>query len=65
VANTQSYASPVVTLALGWLLLSSPVSPAALAAAELTLAGVALIVTTSSRRRPLPVPEPPGEHQVA
>jgi drug/metabolite transporter (DMT)-like permease len=72
VANTQSYASPVVTLALGWLLLGSPVSPAALAAATATLAGVALIVTTGSRRRPEPVrpapdpdPDPPAEHQVA
>lgn len=56
VANSQAYASPVVALALGWLLLGSPVRPATLAAAVVILAGVALIVTTTSRRS-----RPPAE----
>ncbi len=50
VANTQSYVSPVVTLALGWLLLAEPVGPRMLAAAAVTLASVALIVTANGRR---------------
>ena len=50
VANTQSYVSPVVTLFLGWLLLSEPVGPRTLAAAGVTLASVALIVTANGRR---------------
>src|SRR5262249_26374165 len=50
VANSMSYASPVVALALGWLLLGSPVGPMTLAAAAVILVGVALIVTTSGRR---------------
>jgi drug/metabolite transporter (DMT)-like permease len=50
VANTQSYVSPVVTLLLGWLLLSEPVSPRTVVAAGVILASVALIVTANSRR---------------
>jgi drug/metabolite transporter (DMT)-like permease len=50
VANTQSYVSPVVTLLLGWLLLREPVGPRTLAAAAVTLASVALIVTANGRR---------------
>lgn len=49
VANAQAYTSPVVALALSWLLLGSPVGPATLVAAGAILAGVALIVTTSGR----------------
>jgi drug/metabolite transporter (DMT)-like permease len=50
VANTNAYVSPVVTLFLGWLLLSEPVGPRTLAAAAVTLASVALIVTANGRR---------------
>jgi len=50
VANTQAYVSPVVTLFLGWLLLSEPVGPRTLAAAAVTLSSVALIVTANGRR---------------
>src|SRR5438105_6772262 len=50
VANTQSYVSPVVTLLLGWLLLSEPFGPRTLVAAAVTLASVALIVTANGRR---------------
>jgi drug/metabolite transporter (DMT)-like permease len=50
VANTQAYVSPVVTLFLGWLLLSEAVVPRTLAAAGVTLASVALIVTANGRR---------------
>jgi drug/metabolite transporter (DMT)-like permease len=50
VANTQSYVSPLVTLFLGWLLLSEPVGPRTLIAAAVTLASVALIVTANGRR---------------
>ena|SRR5438132_1890451 len=63
VANTQSYVSPVVTLFLGWLVLSEPVGPRTLVAACVTLASVALIVTANGRRtarrdvRELPVSE--------
>jgi drug/metabolite transporter (DMT)-like permease len=52
VANTQAYVSPVVALALGWLLLGSPVTPLTAVAAAVILASVALIVTTSSRPAP-------------
>jgi drug/metabolite transporter (DMT)-like permease len=50
VANTQSYVSPVVTLVLGWLVLSEPVGPRTLVAASVILASVALVVTANGRR---------------
>ena len=50
VANTQAYVSPVVTLLLGWLLLGDAVGQRTLAAAAVTLASVALIVTANGRR---------------
>jgi drug/metabolite transporter (DMT)-like permease len=56
VANSQAYVSPLVALGLGWLLLGAPVGPATLAAAALILAGVALMVSMSGRRR-RPSPE--------
>ncbi|HXM54740.1 MAG TPA: EamA family transporter, partial [Candidatus Dormibacteraeota bacterium] len=56
VANSQAYVSPLVALALGWLLLGTPIGAATLAAAAVILAGVALMVTMSGRR-PGPAPQ--------
>lgn len=44
VANTVSYAAPVVALTLGWLLLGQQVTPRTLAGVAVILVGVGLIV---------------------
>lgn len=50
-ANTFTYVAPVLTLALGALLLGEPLTPAKAAAAAVTLVGVALIVSGGEGER--------------
>jgi drug/metabolite transporter (DMT)-like permease len=48
-ASTYAYVNPVVAVALGWAVLSEPVSARSLVAGAVILAGVALIVQGSRR----------------
>jgi drug/metabolite transporter (DMT)-like permease len=54
--STYAYVNPVVAVALGWLILSEPISlPIALGGA-IVVAGVGVVVSTERRRAPAPVP---------
>ncbi|HZV53025.1 MAG TPA: EamA family transporter [Candidatus Dormibacteraeota bacterium] len=52
VANSQAFVAPVVAILLGRLLLAEPLTPRALVAAGIGLAGVALLVVAQARVRP-------------
>jgi drug/metabolite transporter (DMT)-like permease len=49
-ANSQAYVAPVVALLLGWLVLGEGVTPRALIAAGISLAGVALMAVAAARQ---------------
>lgn len=49
-ASTYAYVNPVIALFLGWALASEPLTPLALLASAITIAGVALIVSAGARR---------------
>ncbi|SDD35009.1 EamA family transporter [Belnapia rosea] len=48
VATTFSYVNPVVAMGLGWLLFAEPLTPQAMLATAIVVAGVCLIVSTRS-----------------
>jgi drug/metabolite transporter (DMT)-like permease len=56
---TYSYVNPAIAVFLGWLILSEPVTPQILAAIVVIILGV-ILITTSSRAKKRPVPEPPA-----
>ena len=44
-ASSYAFVNPVVAVALGWMILSEPISLRTLLAAAITIAGVALVLT--------------------
>jgi drug/metabolite transporter (DMT)-like permease len=59
IANSNAYASPIVALVLGWLVLGDPLGTRTLITAGVILAGVALLIWAQGRRpRPVAMAEP-------
>ncbi|WP_084701911.1 EamA family transporter [Streptacidiphilus anmyonensis] len=60
---TYAYVNPVVAVALGWLILSEPVTWSIALGGAVVVAGVFLVVSTEARTKQAPVPKDEGPTQ--